>query len=52
LKKAKEAYSASHKECTKKSITRSKKAIEESKKKATGPSGDGSHENEVVISGF
>jgi hypothetical protein len=43
-------YSEAHNECTKKSIAKSKKAIAESKKSTEGPSKDGTHENEVVIS--
>lgn len=52
LNKAKKAYSAAHKECTTKSIARSKKAIAESQASAEGPSKDGSHANEIVISEF
>jgi hypothetical protein len=45
-------YSEAHKECTIKSIAKSKKAIAESKKITEGQSKDGTHENEVVISQF
>lgn len=45
-------YTEAHKDCTKKSIAKSKKAIAESKKSTEGPSKDGSHSDEVVISRF
>ena len=52
LEKAKRMYNEAYKECTLKSIARSKKAIDDSKKANKGPNGDGTHSNEIVVSQF
>jgi hypothetical protein len=45
-------YSDAHKNCTLQTLSRSKKAIEDSKKQTEGPAKDKDHSNEVVIGEF
>jgi hypothetical protein len=45
-------YNEAYKECTLKSIARSKKAIADSKKANKGSDGDGTHADEIVVSQF